>query len=102
MTKALSLLFTALAVSSPVLGQSLAQKVADLRLAATAVDRVKLLADDEVSNWSHGNLSWEKNSNPLFSFPQCSSSLTSCIQYLERPMEVEDTQWGHQSLISRH
>ncbi len=50
MTRALSLLFTALAISSPVLGQSLAQKVADLRLAATAVDRVKLLADDEVSN----------------------------------------------------
>ena len=36
----------ALALSLPVLSTPVAQQVADLRLAPTAVDRVKLLTDD--------------------------------------------------------
>lgn len=43
-----SLALSALAVVSPVLAQSAAQKVADLRLAAAAVDRIRLLEDSDV------------------------------------------------------
>lgn len=44
-SKFLSLLF-ALALGSPALSSSVAEKVAELRKAPTAVDRVKLLPDD--------------------------------------------------------
>lgn len=44
-SKFLSLLF-AFTLTSPVLSTSIAQQVADLRLAPTAVDRIKLLQDD--------------------------------------------------------
>ncbi|KAJ3476808.1 hypothetical protein NLI96_g10902 [Meripilus lineatus] len=47
LTKSLYLLLAVSAMVSPTLGQSPAQKVADLRLAASMVDRVKLLQDNE-------------------------------------------------------